>query len=71
MPLYRIKPEPKSTPPRAHVTCERCGAVIGSVGWRVDVGILVPASYVRTRWSELIDAVKHHETSCGKSAPTG
>ena len=70
MPLYRIKPEAKSTPPQARVTCESCGAVLGSVGWRVDVGVLVPASYVRNRWNELADAVREHEASCGKAAAT-
>lgn len=69
MPLYRIKPVAKSAPPQAEVTCESCGAVLGSVGWRVDVGILVPASYVRQRWTELADTVKQHDASC-KPAPT-
>jgi hypothetical protein len=65
MPLYRIKPTANS---RADVVCEACGAVIGNVGWRVDVGVLVPASYVQQRWSELAAAAQQHE--CRKDRTT-
>lgn len=70
MPFYRIKPVAKSTPPSAQVVCESCGAVLGSVGWRVDVGVLVPASYVTQRWSDLAEVVEQHDTSCGKADPS-
>jgi hypothetical protein len=68
MPLYRIKPLPKTAPGRAEVVCEDCGAVLGDVGWRVDVGVLVPASYVRQRWSDLAKVLQKHD--CGKEQGT-